>query len=631
MNVAFYLRRSTTDLQPESLEAQREILNRWASEHGHEVVATYEDSASGRSIEGRDEFLRMIETVKAGAPFSVIAVRDVSRWSRAANLDIAGFYEFICRSNGVAVVYVEESFDDDSSPYTLMLKQLKRAMAAEFSLERERMVHASHARVVRQGFWPLGSVPYGLKRVLVENDGTVIKDMLPGDRKALSTQRIKLAPGSQDQVKTVRRIFHEYVTGKLSVRSIADLLNAERIPSSKGSVWTPAMISYVLQNESYVGNLVYQIRRQRKRSVLFNLGESSEAEITRCEGAHEAIVERSTWKSAQERLSSNRLRKTDDDLLGELKSRIRLWCPTAKRIVLPPVHFLRKGYGGPDTVIVAKALKAALVRLRDQLEKNFHVDEFEGGFLLDHLLHVGVTSSLPHARFGRLHWLFAFDGINACDVALGLAFSPPPRIEHVESFLFRMSRARGHKTVRPPLDSSGSHRKAYSRFSHVDSLADALRHQISHRGKRAETVFLNRVRQEDKLSLRHVADDLGWPLPVTRSMYRRLDLRGETMPPLRGGTRVGRITVTCPHCLRDRLLAPSTLLRLQTEVCFDCLHRPVVKTRNRHVAICPACGEKRLLTDSELKARSNGTETLCLRCSRLRNVGQLPKKEDSCE
>ena len=48
MRVALYVRRSTIDLQPDSLEAQEERLRSHATASGHEVVRVYSDSASGK-------------------------------------------------------------------------------------------------------------------------------------------------------------------------------------------------------------------------------------------------------------------------------------------------------------------------------------------------------------------------------------------------------------------------------------------------------------------------------------------------------------------------------------------------------------------------------------------------------
>jgi DNA invertase Pin-like site-specific DNA recombinase len=145
MRVALYVRRSTIDLQPDSLAAQEELLRAYAAARGHEVVRLYSDSASGRNIEKRDGFQQLINDVKRQPDFSAVLVRDVSRWSRAENPDEAGYYEFICRTNGVQVIYVDEAFAPDQSPYALRMKSVKRAMAAEFSLEKARTVRSRMA------------------------------------------------------------------------------------------------------------------------------------------------------------------------------------------------------------------------------------------------------------------------------------------------------------------------------------------------------------------------------------------------------------------------------------------------------------------------------------------------------
>lgn len=125
MKVALYVRRSTIDLQPDSLAAQEERLRSHAAASGHEVVRVYSDSASGKRVEKRDAFQRLIEDVKRKPDFEAILVRDVSRWSRAENTDEAGYYEFICRFHGVQVLYADETFGPEQSPYALLQKSCR--------------------------------------------------------------------------------------------------------------------------------------------------------------------------------------------------------------------------------------------------------------------------------------------------------------------------------------------------------------------------------------------------------------------------------------------------------------------------------------------------------------------------
>lgn len=616
MRVALYVRRSTIDLQPDSLAAQEELLRAHATEHGHEVIRVYSDSASGKYIDRREAFRRLIDDVKQGPDFAAVLVRDVSRWSRAENTDEAGFYEFICRTNGVQVLYVDESFGPEQSPYALLMKSVKRAMAAEFSIEKARTVRASHARLVRQGFWPTGSVPYAMRRVLVDDAGIELRTLAPGDRKALSNQRVKLASGDPSLVAIVRRIFSAYAGGATVPRIAADLV-AERTPSSKGSVWTPAMVSYVLQNEAYAGTLVYRYRNGDKPSALLNLRDGPSDRIVRCENAHPALIERHLWDSVQARIRGASQRRTDAMLLDDLRAARLRWRP-GKR---PPkevitANDLRCGYGTPDgDVITPRRVTEAVTKLFAGISVGMHVTPFEEGFLLDHMLYVGVRFSLPHARLAGLHWSFPFLGEEREDVVLGLAFAPPPIVEHVETFLFRVSQFKHRtKTVHPVLD-AGLKTQNFARFPAATPPIEALRHAIRFRGTRAEERLLAGLRGRARVSLDATAAELSWPVAATRTLYRKLEIRGEAVPPLTNA-RVGRrLTVTCPHCLRTRSLAPAVVLSLKTDVCFECLHRPPSITPNRLVAECPECGARRLLWRSEAAARSAGLQSLCRRCS----------------
>jgi DNA invertase Pin-like site-specific DNA recombinase len=616
MKVALYIRRSTIDLQPDSLAAQEELLRAHATACAHEVVRVYSDSASGKSTERRGAFQRLIDDVKRGPDFAAVFVRDVSRWSRAENTDEAGFYEFICRTNGVQVLYVDESFGPDQSPYALLMKTVKRAMAAEFSLEKARNVRASAARVVRQGFWPTGSVPYALKRILVDSVGTEIRTLAPGDRKALSRQRVKLAPGDPFQVGIVRRIFTSYAGGA-NLAAVASELVAGGISSPKGSCWTPGMVSYVLQNDAYRGALVYRSRNGQSRSVLLNLRDSDSDRIVRCENAHPAIVERELWDSVQARLRAASTRRTDAMLLDDLRAARARWRPgkrAPKEIVA--ASDLRSGCGKPDSeVIPAGKVEEAVRRLVASIGAAMHVTPFSGGYLLDHLLHVGICVSLPHARLAGLHWTFPFTGDECEDIVLGLAFSPLPIVEHVETFFFRVSQFRKRaQTVRPMLVAERKTRR-YSRWPPDAALVEPLRCAIRFRGKRAEQRLLETLQGCARVSLDAVANELSWPVKSTRTLYRKLEIRGEPVPPLRNA-RVGkRLTVTCPHCLRTRSLAPVVVLSLRTDVCFECLHRPPVVVPNKLVAECPTCGARRLLYRSEVAERSAGLQTPCRKCS----------------
>jgi DNA invertase Pin-like site-specific DNA recombinase len=123
---ALYLRRSTNEeLQADSLVYQEEILRTYAKREKFIVDEShvYRESASGRSVDGREQFMRLIGIVRSGsADFDVILVRDVSRWDRFENIDESAYYDFLCFRHGVEVHYVDEDFRRDTSPMGGLMK-----------------------------------------------------------------------------------------------------------------------------------------------------------------------------------------------------------------------------------------------------------------------------------------------------------------------------------------------------------------------------------------------------------------------------------------------------------------------------------------------------------------------------
>jgi hypothetical protein len=59
----------------------------------------------------------------------------------------APHHEYLCRQAGVAVEYCAEQFENDGSLTTAVLKNIKRAMAGEFSQELFVKVFAGQRRL----------------------------------------------------------------------------------------------------------------------------------------------------------------------------------------------------------------------------------------------------------------------------------------------------------------------------------------------------------------------------------------------------------------------------------------------------------------------------------------------------
>ena len=112
VKVYIYTRVSTTmQVDGFSLDAQSERIQKYADYMDFEIVGRYEDAGkSGKSIEGRMEFQRMMEDIKTGKDeVSYVLVFKLSRFGRNA-ADVLSSLQFM-QDYGVNLISVEDSID----------------------------------------------------------------------------------------------------------------------------------------------------------------------------------------------------------------------------------------------------------------------------------------------------------------------------------------------------------------------------------------------------------------------------------------------------------------------------------------------------------------------------------------
>lgn len=223
------------------------------------IIRTYADEGiSGLIFDKRDALQQMINDVRTGtAEFKVILVYDVSRWGRAQDPDEAAYYEFLCKRAGIAVHYCAEQFENDGSLVSSIVKNLKRAMAGEYSRELSVKVFAGQKRLIEKGFRVSGTPGYGLRRLLVDENGLAKGTLNPGQWKSITTDRIVLVPGPPEEVEIVRRIFSMFVHERMPTGRIASFLNKNGIDNGSGHRWSVNKLLQILRNEKYIGNNVW--------------------------------------------------------------------------------------------------------------------------------------------------------------------------------------------------------------------------------------------------------------------------------------------------------------------------------------------------------------------------------------
>lgn len=309
--------RMSTERQEYSTKNQLDVIEKYATEHDLSLVAIYEDAGkSGLTKSGRPALCRLIEDVQNRNDFDFILVYDVTRWGRFQDIDESAYYEYHCRRYGVSIAYCAEPFDNDGSPYSAIMKMLKRAAAAEFSRELSVKVFAGQCRLIRMGYKAGGAAIYGLSRLLVGKDGIPVGILKSGEWKAIQNQRVIFAPGPEEEIEIVNLIFKWYVDDGVGDRRIAALLNSQNVPSKYGGKWTNNIIRCMLKNEKYIGNLIFnKASFKLKNKAISNPPES----WVRCDNAFPAIVPIELYDAAQRERRRRNGRYSTEELIAILR------------------------------------------------------------------------------------------------------------------------------------------------------------------------------------------------------------------------------------------------------------------------------------------------------------------------
>lgn len=314
--------RMSTEHQQYSTENQADKIREYAHRRGIQIVRTYADEGkSGLSIDGRQALQQLIRDVESGhADFEMILVYDVSRWGRFQDADESAYYEYICRRAGIQVTYCAEQFENDGSPVSTIVKGVKRAMAGEYSRELSAKVFAGQCRLIELGYRQGGPAGYGLRRVLVDQNGTFKAELARGDHKSLQTDRVILMPGPEPEVATVNQIYRWFVNDGLTESEIAARLNSQCIGTDLGRDWTRATVRQVLSNEKYIGNNIYnRISYKLKKHRVVNQPEM----WIRKDGAFEPVVPAEIFYTAQGILRARAHRFSNEELLEKLRNLFR--------------------------------------------------------------------------------------------------------------------------------------------------------------------------------------------------------------------------------------------------------------------------------------------------------------------
>ena len=341
--------RMSDEGQQFSIDNQKAAIQEYADRNGFSVVTTYTDAGkSGVVLKHRTALRALLQDVVSGeANYKAILVYDVSRWGRFPNSDEAAHYEFLCTNSGVPLHYCAESFPNDETPSSSILKALKRSMAAEFSRELGDKVFRGKSRLVQLGFWVGGPPGYAYRRMMVSADGKRKQKLKPGEHKSLTTDRIVLVLGPRKEVECVRHMFSMVIEGRHGCTAIARDLNQRGIDLN-GRLWTHQDVFNIVTNPKYMGCNVWHRGSQRLRGKRVRV--RSESWVTNL-GAFPAIINERIFAQVQATLPRDADRTwTAEEILGKLKRLFKAKGRLSERMIMkssgmPAIYTIHRHLG----------------------------------------------------------------------------------------------------------------------------------------------------------------------------------------------------------------------------------------------------------------------------------------------
>ena len=296
-HAALYIRLSKEDENEgpsESVNNQKSLLNAFVQEHRLSVYDTYVDDGWSGTRFDRPDFQRMIGDIEAGK-VNMVITKDLSRLGR--DYIMTGHYmeqyfpekrvRYLSLLDGIDTGV--ESTANDITPFRAIMNDM-------YAKDISRKIKSVKRNKQRKGQFIGGKPVYGYKMHPTEKNKIVVDE--------------EVAP-------VVRRIFAMALAG-MSCRKIAARLNEEGVPTpatycgwNKGrrgayaGLWSGERISEMLQNETYMGNMV------QGRSVKISykskkcLKQDRENWVV-VEGTHEPLVDKETFRKVGMLVNSRR-------------------------------------------------------------------------------------------------------------------------------------------------------------------------------------------------------------------------------------------------------------------------------------------------------------------------------------
>lgn len=279
LNAVAYCRYSTDNQTENSIAYQLNAIEKYCQEHNMQLIDVYSDEAKSGINTNREGLQRLIQDIKS-RKFQAVVLYDQTRLSRSV-VDWFTLRETL-QNNGIQIHAVHSQIGGDINNPTVFLNESVSAIFGQMHVlqTREKTLDgvASKARQAEfcGGIPPLG---YDIQ------DGKYQINVL--------------------EAEGIRLIFFLYADG-YSYNEIVDILDEKKIRSKRGRKIGNNALYWILRNERYIGNFVYNQKQYKVLGKRQYIKENPADKVIRIPGAIPPIIDLDTWNRVQQRLSDHK-------------------------------------------------------------------------------------------------------------------------------------------------------------------------------------------------------------------------------------------------------------------------------------------------------------------------------------
>ena len=284
MNITgIYLRKSRaeelTDSTEETLKRHKDTLLEFAKTLSLNIVETYEEVISGENLYTRTEMLRLLSDIEAGK-LNAILCMDIDRLGRGSMSQQGVILETIKAAN-VKIITPRKTYDlsnEIDEEYTEFQTFFARR---ELKTIKRRMQQGIHKSLQDGGY--ISNSPFGYEKCRIGKIPSL---------KIIDSEAV-----------FVRLMFDMYAHQGIGCHLIAEHLNMLGAVPKRGAKFSRTTVNNILQNQTYIGKIIYNKRKHRKpddKNSKYWSTPNPKSEWLLSDGLHSPIIDIQTFNKAQE-------------------------------------------------------------------------------------------------------------------------------------------------------------------------------------------------------------------------------------------------------------------------------------------------------------------------------------------